>query len=55
MALSKEVMDELDKQADEDNAKEKADLEAMRKWHESPEYKKLKEDALKKAGDGKGA
>ena len=45
MALTKEQMDALDKQAAADDEREAANAAKFDKWHASPEYAKLKEDA----------
>ena len=45
MALTKEIMAELDKQAKAEDAKEKADLEKLRPFHESAEYAAMETEA----------
>lgn len=46
----KELMARLKKEAAEADAKDDEANAKMRKWHESEEYKKLKEAALKNGG-----
>lgn len=45
MPLTEKQMEELDKQAAADDAKDSADSAELRKWFASPEYQAMKEKA----------
>ena len=55
MALTKEQMGALDKQAKLDDEREAANAAKFDKWHASPEYRKLKEAAKKLAAKDDGS